>query len=91
MELFARCIWILAEVSFRVRYGAPSVSSLRKIGVNLYRRTPRLPVRDWEQRVNECRYRNASKQAGWGRNRLLETLKDEHQKVCRSVPQHEER
>ena len=31
MELFA-------EVSFRVRYGAPRMRSLRKIGVNLYRR-----------------------------------------------------
>ena len=33
-------IWFLAEVSFRVRYGAPQVSSLRKFRVNLYRGTP---------------------------------------------------
>ena len=30
-----------AEVSFRVRYGAPKVRSLRKFRVNLYRGTPR--------------------------------------------------
>ena len=34
---------IFAEVSFRVRHGAPpQVRSLRKLRVNLYRRTPRL-------------------------------------------------
>ena len=31
---------IFAEVSFRVRYGAPQVRSLTKFGVNLYRKTP---------------------------------------------------
>ena len=31
---------IVAVVSFLVRYGAPQVRSLRKIRVNLYRRTP---------------------------------------------------
>ena len=30
----------IAEVSFRVRYGAPHVRSLRNFKVNLYRRTP---------------------------------------------------
>ena len=29
-----------AKVSFRVRYGAPQVRSLRKVRVDLYRRTP---------------------------------------------------
>ena len=33
-------ILIFAEVSFRVRYGAPQVRSFRKFRVNLYRRTP---------------------------------------------------
>ena len=31
---------ILAEVGFRVRYGAPQVRSFGKFRVNLYRRTP---------------------------------------------------
>ena len=31
---------ILAEFSFGVRYGAPQVRCLRKIRVNLHRRTP---------------------------------------------------
>ena len=35
-----RCHLIFAEVSFRVRNGAPEVRSLRKFGANLYRRTP---------------------------------------------------
>ena len=35
---------IFAQVSFRARYGAPQVRSLRKIRVDLYRRTP-LPYR----------------------------------------------
>ena len=34
------CIFILAEVSFRVGYGAPQVRSLIQFWVNLYRRTP---------------------------------------------------
>ena len=33
-----RCHSIFAEVTFRVRYGAPLVRSLRQFGVNLYRR-----------------------------------------------------
>ena len=33
-------IWVFAEVSFRVRYGAPYASSLSKFMVNLYRRMP---------------------------------------------------
>ena len=38
MGLFIEMQLIFAEVSFRVRYGASYVRSLRKIGVNLYRR-----------------------------------------------------
>ena len=34
------CYLIFARVSFRVRYGALQVRSLRKFSVNLYRRTP---------------------------------------------------
>ena len=40
MGLFAATQFIFAEVSFRVRYGALLVRSLRKIKVNLYRKTP---------------------------------------------------
>ena len=43
------CNLILAEVSFRVRDGAPQVRSLRKFKVNLYRRTPPLPGLSIEQ------------------------------------------
>ena len=40
MGLFIGMQFVFAEVSFRVRYGAPKVKSLRKIRVNLYLRTP---------------------------------------------------
>ena len=36
------CNFFFAEVSFRVKYGAPQVRGLRKIRVNLYHRTPHL-------------------------------------------------
>ena len=39
MGLFAAMHVGFAEVSFRVRYGAPYVRGLRKCRVNLYRRT----------------------------------------------------
>ena len=44
MGLFTGMQFVFAEVSFRVRCGAPEMRSLRKIRVNLYRRTPLRPL-----------------------------------------------
>ena len=42
MGYLSVCNVLVAEVSFRVRYGAPKVRSLRNDRVKVYRRTPQM-------------------------------------------------
>ena len=54
-------LFFFAEVSVRVRYGAPKVKSLRKNRVNLYRTTPHVRYRrrnaGWAELVRIACYR----------------------------------
>ena len=57
LDYSPRCISIFADISFRVRYGASLVRSLRTFRVNLYRRTPPTEIPNPVRDTNQAMYR----------------------------------